>query len=339
MRYTLELARSGLRVPRKFAQALIARDLNGWLRVQFLGAALHTGLLHALTQPRTIQELAAVMSASDVGLLRSLLEAGAALGEFRNDGGRWRLRGARAKALADAAMDPMAGILEEAVAYDTDVYLALGRRLKGEKPGDYLAENAEVVARASRLAEPVLGALVRDVVRRHRSASVLDVGCGTGIYLRHAAAASKTTTGVGVDFRPEVVAMAQRNLESWRISNRFSTRRADLRDLPADLSGPWDLVLLFQNIYYFPPEERPGVLARLRALAPNGVVVVASAVSDANDPIGSHLDIVLRSTLGNYPLPVTEEIRSELTSAGFSRVDVRRLAPRQPLRAFVARSG
>lgn len=94
-------------------------------------------------------------------------------------------------------------------------------------------------------------------------------------------------------------------------------------------------MLLFQNIYYFPVVERPGILGRLRSLAPSGRVVVATAVAGTGDPFAAHLDLVLRSTVGNYPLPTVSELREALSAAGFATVEERQLAPRQPLRAFV----
>jgi hypothetical protein len=78
------------------------------------------------------------------------------------------------------------------------------------------------------------------------------------------------------------------------------------------------------------------VLARLRKLAPNGVVAVATVVASASDPIAAHLDLVLRSTAGNYPLPSAIDVQTGLRAAGFDKIDERGLAPGQPLRAFIA---
>jgi 4-hydroxy-2,2'-bipyrrole-5-carbaldehyde O-methyltransferase len=337
--YVRAVAASGLHLPHKLAHGLVARDLTTWLRVQFLATASRLGLLAALAEAPCQEDLAGRLGVSDSGMLTSLLQLGAALGEIRQDGDRWALKGSRAKAVADPAADPLAGILEEVAGYDADVYRALPGRLRGEAPGDYLPEAAEVVARASRLAEPLLGALVRDVVRRFDPARVLDVGCGTGTYLRHVAEASRTATGAGIDTEPDVVALATRNLSGWELTDRFSVTQADVRGLPelaAELAGPWDLVLLFQNIYYFPAIERPGILARLRTLAPRGRVVVATTVAGTGDAFAAHLDLVLRSTVGNHPLPTIPELHEALRAAGFAMVEERRLAPRQPLRAFVA---
>jgi hypothetical protein len=96
------------------------------------------------------------------------------------------------------------------------------------------------------------------------------------------------------------------------------------------------MILLFQNIYYFAPDERTDVLSKLRDLAPAGVVAVTTAVADAHDPIAGHLNLVLSSTAGNYPLPTAAAICDGLRSAAFVTIDQRKLAPRQPLRAFIA---
>ena len=337
MRYSLNFLAGLLRTGHKRAQVMLYRELLAWIRIEFLGFADGIGLLAALREPKTLDELAADLKVSDRDLLSAALEVGASVGELRNKRGRWSLRGVRARALADSELQGMAGLLGEAVSYDADVYRALALRLRGAERGDYLADSAETVARASRLAELLLVPLVQDLIADLHPASILDVGCGSGTYLRAAARASSTATIVGIDIEPSVVASAKQNLEEWGLSERCSVWDADIMHLPSELSHPWDLIFLFQNIYYFPRENRPGLLSRLRQLTPNGAVVIATAVSGMRDPFASHLDVVLRSTRGNYPLPPVDELQRGLKSVGFSDVRVRRLAPRQPLKAFVAR--
>ena len=339
MRYSLEAARTGLRLRHKRAHGLMVRDFVGWLRVEFLGAAARTGVLTALSGgARTLDELADALGGADRDLLASLLEVGVAVGAVRRTRGgrRWRLAGARARAMVDPAVDGLAALPEEAVMYGTDVYRRLGDRLAGAPPGDYLAQHATLVARTSRVAEPIFSTLVADVVRSRRARRVLDIGCGSGVYLRSVAEASPAASGTGVDMAADVVSLARRNLAAWGLDGRFQVHQADLRDLPADLDGPWDLVLLFQNIYYFAPGDRPALLGRLRRLAPGGALVIGTAVRGTGDPAAAHLDLVLRSTAGSVGLPTTAEMRDALAAAGFAAVDERRLAPLQPLRGFVA---
>ena len=337
MPYTVDLVLSGLRLRHKRAHALLVSDFVSWARVEFLGAAAATGVLAGLVEPRTVDELAGDLGVTDRGLLGALLHLGESVGELAVDGDRWRLAGSRSRAMVDPAVDGLAALPEEAVLYGTDVYRRLAERLRGAPAGDYLDDHGELVARTSRVAEPIFGPLIADVVRAHRPASVLEVGCGSGVNLRHVAAASADATGAGIDVDAGVVELARRNLDAWGLAGRFRAEHGDVRHLGDDMAGPWDLVLLFQNIYYFPVAERPELLRRLRSLAPAGVVVIATAVAGTGDPAAAHLDVVLRSTAGNTPLPTVAELRTDLAGAGFATVTARRLAPRQPLRAFVAR--
>ena len=337
MRYSARLALSGLRLRHKRAHGLLVRDFVSWLRVEFLGTAARIGLLAALSRPRTIEQLTEELDVADPSLLGSLLEVGRAVGELRRRGDRWRLAGVRARAVADPAVAGLAALPEEAVVYGSDVYRHLDARLAGAGPGDYLASHAELVARTSRVAEPIFAPFVADVVARCRPRRVLDVGCGSGVYLRHVADAAPDSTGAGVDVQADVVALARWHLAEWGLDTRFRVEVADLRCLPPDLTGPWDLVLALQNIYYFAPGDQPALLARLRELALGGTVVLGTAVAGTGDPAAAHLDVVLRSTVGSVGLPTSEELVAALAAAGFAQIEERRLAPWQPLRGFIAR--
>jgi SAM-dependent methyltransferase len=338
MRYSARLALSGLRLRHKRAHGLLVRDFVSWLRVEFLGTAARIGLLAALKRrSHTVDELTEELDVADAGLLGSLLEVGRAVGELRRRGDRWRLAGVRSRAVADPSVDGLAALPEEAVVYGSDVYRSLDARLAGAGPGDYLASHAELVARTSRVSEPIFAPFVADVVASCRPRRVLDVGCGSGVYLRHAADAAPESTGAGVDVQADVVALARRHLAAWGLDTRFRVEVADLRCLPPDLTGPWDLVLALQNIYYFAPGDQPALLARLRELTPDGTVVLGTAVAGTGDPAAAHLDLVLRSTVGSVGLPTGEEMVAALVQAGFARVEERRLAPWQPLRGFIAR--
>ena len=339
MAYPVDLALAGFRLRHKRAHLALARDFTGWLRVEFLGTAAAAGLLAALREPRSIDDLATALGVVDVSLLEGMLRVGEAVDVLACDGDRWRLAGPVGRAMVDPAVDGLAALPEEAALYGADVYLHLGERLAGAAPGRYLDRHGELVARTSRVAEPLLGPLLDGVARARGARRVLEVGCGSGDNLRLVAALGGTT-GLGVDVDPGVVAFAARNLADWGLADRFAVTQADVR-LPAgagapELEGPWDLVLLVQNVYYFAGDERAALLQRLRALAPDGALVVATAVRGTGDPAAAHLDLVLRSTAGNTPLPTVDELRAEVAAAGFATVEVRRLAPFQPLRAVVA---
>lgn len=336
MAYPVDLVLAGFRLRHKRAHVALARDFRSWLRVEFLGTAAAAGVLSVLVEPRTLDQLVADLGVTDAALLDGFLRVGEAVGELAEDGGRWRIHGSVARAMVDADVDGLAALPEEAALYGADVYLHLRDRLAGGRPGTYLDRHGELVARTSRLAEPLLGPLLVDVVRSRGARRVLEVGCGSGVNLRHVAGATPEVTGVGVDVDPAVVDLAARNLEAWGLGDRFAVHLGDVRRPPHEVAGPWDLVLLLQNVYYFAGADRAALLRRVRALAPSGAVVVATAVRGTGDAAAAHLDLVLRSTAGNTPLPTVDELRTDLAAAGFAAVDVRRLAPFQPLRALVA---
>ena len=258
------------------------------------------------------------------------------LGELRCRAGRWSLRGWRSKALAVPAADTMRAMVEEALRYDAAVYAGLGRHLRGAPPGDYLRATGAVIARASRLVEPVLAPLLRSLVAERRPRRLLDVGCGTGVYLIHAATAGGPPLGgLGVDRDAGVVALARRHLADAGLAERFEVRHADIRtiQLPA---ASFDLVLLFQNVCYFGEDERPALLRRLYGLlAPGGALLLASLFAGPS-LAAAHDDLLFRATAGCAPLPRRQELDRQLRDAGFTTTRWVQLLPLGSFHAVVA---
>src|SRR6266540_3827937 len=248
---------------------LVWRDAAPFVRIHFLAVATDLGLLEELRRrPATVDQLSDRLAIGNPALLDAFLRLGVALGELRCRAGRWSLRGRRGKALAVPGADTMRAMAQEAVHYDAAVYAGLAVHLRGAPPDDYLAAAGAVIARASRLVEPVLAPLLRSVVAERRPRRVLDVGCGTGVYLVHAATAGgPKLTGLGVDLDAGVVDLARRRLADARLAGRFDVRHADVRTAELEAAS-FDLVLLFQNIYYFAEDQRPDLLRRHRGLRP-----------------------------------------------------------------------
>jgi ribosomal protein L11 methyltransferase len=110
------------------------------------------------------------------------------------------------------------------------------------------------------------------LIRRRRSARVLDLGCGTGVLAIAAARAQPGARVLASDNDPVAVAVARENVRLNRVASRVRVLRASGFDHPAARStGLFDLVLA--NIL-------PGPLIALApamraALRPGGVAVLS----------------------------------------------------------------
>ncbi|MCF6524482.1 cyclopropane-fatty-acyl-phospholipid synthase family protein [Streptomyces sp. JJ36] len=321
------------------AHALLLRDSQTVTRIHFLHAAAHLGLFAELKSPDSAAALEQRLGVKRPQQFRLFLDLGVALGELSRRGDAYALKGARARALAGRNGSVLRALLDEQLGYHGSVYQHLPERLQGAELGDYLTETAAVVAESSRIAEPVVSAYVREAVAEAPGAGadgprVLDAGCGSGVYLR-AAAHRPGTTGTGIDLREASVDMTRRNLAEWGLADRFTVRQGDVRDAGPD--GPYDVVLLLNNIYYFAPEERAGIFRTLREALRDGGTLVLVSMFHGQSPTGLNLDLVLACTQGCYALPTPEELRPELREAGFADVRVDQLVAGQDLLALRAR--
>lgn len=301
-------------------------DSRGLSRIRFLGAAERIGLIAALGKPATVDELSQIIGIADVDLFTGLLDVGVAIGELRCRNGRYSLKGNRIRALASQDGEGLRGFTAELADYRGDVYRDLPTRLRSGERGAYLEEYDEVVAQGSRLVEPFIARFVRRVVEDRATHTMLEIGCGTGVYVRHAAEACPRLSALAIDLSERVVALASANLAAWGLADRCTALHADIRDSNrAELAGPFDLITLHNNIYYFSPAQWHTLLVDLRRrLAPTGRLVLTSmfAGSSVNS---AELDLVLRATAGCWPLPERAELVDALTDAGYRGVAFHRL--------------
>lgn len=294
-------------------------------------------MIAALRKPATVDELRQTLGIANVDLLNGLLDVGIAIGELRCRKGRYSLKGNRIRALASQDGEGLRGFTAELADYRGDVYRDLPARLHSGERGPYLEEYDEVVARGSRLVEPFIGRFVRRIVEERSPQAMLEIGCGTGIYVRHAAEACPRLSAVAIDLSERVAALASANLAAWGLADRCTALHADIRDSDlAELAGPFDLVTLHNNIYYFSPAEWHTLLTDLRRrLAPTGRLVLTSMFA-GNSLSATELDLVLRATAGCWPLPKRAQLVDALTGAGYRGVAFHRLLPTDPLFGVVA---
>lgn len=299
--------------------ALVA-DLKTSTRVEFLRAAIEIGILEHLRTPSTLDGLARGIAVGQVDLLRSFLDLGVSLGELNSKGNVYSLRGRRSRLLSDPTNDPYKALLLEAWKYHGPVYADLGRRLMGLAPGRYLESTGGLVARSSRTLEPFIAWYARKAVARRKPTRILEIGCGSGIYLKCAAESHGGISGLGVDIQEEAVRQTKDNLERWGLGKVFQVWKGDVRELPDDLRGPYDMITMYNNIYYFAENAREALFTMVREmLASDGMFVLVSTMSGSSS-VSRAFDVVLRSTEGCFPLPELPVLVAQLAAAGFGAI-------------------
>lgn len=322
-----------LRSPHLVAKLRLRRDLRAFLRLQFLAVAAQMELLPHLQSPKSSEALARRLGLADRELLTTLLDLGVALRELRGSRAGYVLRGRTSRALATSTGTSLSASIEELVDYHTEVYAALPQHLLDGQQRDYLSGRGELIVRSSRLVEPALAALTRSLVAERGPMSILELGCGSGVYLRHAGTANPHARGIGVELQPTVASVAGESLKRWGAADRFAVLQGDARRLPAAVGGDFDLITLYNNIYYFTPDERDHLLGELRSrLRPGGKLVIASMLR-GRTPASLSLSLVLAATRGCTALPSEASLLDSLRRRAFTRIGSRRLLPGEPFMA------
>lgn len=334
----LRSLRTIVRLPHARAQLHLVRDADVLTRTNFLYAASTLGLLAYLRTWTWRDDLVERLGVRRPELLDSLLQVGVALNELARRGDLYRVRGSRATALASETGDSIAATLEELLTYHGPVYRDVGAHLAGAPPSDYLEGKGLLIARSSLILEPFMAPFVQDLTRGAGPLRLLEVGCGSGVYLRYAAQVNPEINGVGIALQPDVVRTTSASLREWGLDGRFRILHADIRTPGPELAGPFDLITLYGNIYYFPVANRSALLCSLRnRLSPGGRVAIISLFQAARSALAADFDLILRSTAGCAPLPRIDELITQLHEAGFSDIRTQRLMLNQPLFGIVAR--
>lgn len=306
-------------------------------RAHWLTSAARSGLLRALaTDSLDEAALAARLGLPQGGPLRAWLEVGASLSELQLQSGRWALASRTARALAEERNDDLAAILEEVTTLHARLLHETPTRLKEGRLFTLADQDGELIARSSRVVQPLLEEVVAEHVPEKGRFRLLEVGCGSGVYLRFAAARNPELTALGLELQPDVAERARQNLAGWGVGARVTVESQDLRQRTPEPA--YDLVTLHNNIYYFPVADRVAVLRHAAGfLAPGGTLLLTTAVPGGS-PSGAVLHLWGEATQGCGGLPEPEALCAQLREAGLTGVDSRNVgAPLERFYAFVGK--
>jgi SAM-dependent methyltransferase len=246
----------------------------------------------------------------------------------------YALRGRLARGFAEPDGDAVLAFLEEAVSLHHRLLAEAPTLLRTGRTLTLADQEGEMIARSSRILEPLVAEAIDDALPVRGAVRLLEVGCGSGVHVRYAAARNPALTALCLELQPAVAERARENLRAWGLGARAEVRAGDVRGLEPRLE--FDLVTLHNNIYYFRVEERVALLATMRRwLRPGGRILLTTACRGGTT--GTRLLSLWGAlTEGCGRLPDPQELVAQLRSAGFREADARRLAPDGSFQRFLA---
>jgi SAM-dependent methyltransferase len=313
----------------------LLKTSNEFYRASFISAALSRGVYdHFIDGKASFEHLCETMAVSNREGLKAWLELGVSLRELERTGNEYQIMGKISKALLDPDNDGYRALLQEIVEYHYVYVVDAPTMLRKHERFSFDDEPGELVARSSRVSEPFIFEAVDAVIPRQGEFQLLEVGCGSGIYIQRACKRNPELRAVGLELQEKVAAMAHKNIEVWGLEDRASIEHTDVRNYST--SQKFDLATLHQNIYYFPLQERENLFRHIREYLKPGGQVLLTSVCQGGGPGIQALNTQVSTTEGFSPLPDPNQLCQQLKAAGFAEVKIKRLLPFESLWAFSA---
>jgi hypothetical protein len=314
----------------------VAAQLKPFYRLTFLAAAAEAGLLARLAAgPATLDSLAEFFAARGQGrdALEAWLQIGVRLRLLKREPRGYALSGL-AKVLARPHNDSTLALVEEVAGLHHKLIAATIPRLRNGELWSLADQDGELIARSSRVLEPFQAEVIRRTFPASGPLRLLEIGCGSGVYLRYAAARNSSLTALGVELQPVVAEVARKNVHSWELDARVKIEDGDIRAMAP--GERFDIATLYNNIYYFPVEEREALLAHIRSfLKPGGFLLLTTCCQGGSPGLGA-LNLWGAATRGAGRLPTEDELVHQLQQAGYGGVKTTNLVPGDRFVAFQA---
>lgn len=314
----------------------VTSDLKSFYRLSYLAAAGQSGLLNCLASgPATLAFLAQFYAIDERGreALVAWLQMGVRLQLLSLGPRGYALRGL-ARKLARPENDAVLALAQEVVGLHHQLITATIPKLRDHGLWSLADQDGELIARSSRVLEPFQSEIIKSMVPDHGAVRLLEIGCGSGVYLRHAAERNPSLTAVGLELQPAVAEMARANLGRWGLDSRVEIETGDIREMSPE--APFDIATLYNNIYYFPVAERVALLRHIGGfLRPGGFLLLTTCCQDGSVTTEA-LNLWGASTDGCGRLPSEEELVTQLREAGYATVRTNDLLPGDRFVAFQA---
>jgi 4-hydroxy-2,2'-bipyrrole-5-carbaldehyde O-methyltransferase len=248
----------------------------------------------------------------------------------------YALRGL-ARTLARPENDPALAMVEEVAGLHYKLISGTLPKLHNNELWTLADQDGELIARSSRILEAFQAEVIQQTFPERGALRLLEIGCGSGIYLRYAARRNPSLTALGLELQPAVAEVARTNLRQWGLEDRIKVEDGDFRaKAPGEL---FDIATLYNNIYYFPVDERVGLLERIASfLRPGGFLLLTTCCQGGSLGVEA-LNLWGAATKGAGRLPAEDELVHQLRQAGYRRVMANNLLPGDRFLSFQAFRG
>lgn len=179
----------------------------------------------------------------------------------------------------------------------------------------------QVVAETSTLLEKAALSPMMKLIAQEKPASVLDLGCGYGGYLKKVNESYKGTSLTGVEKNPDVYGHARCSLpEHVLLYNE---------DLETFLQGghnPVDLVMVHNLLYYFPVSSRRRLMQQIAGITNAGgkITIITPVKGESTGGMFTSAFNAFMTAHDNlYPLPDMAELRGLAKDAGLDFTSVK----------------
>jgi SAM-dependent methyltransferase len=294
-------------------------------RATFVSSGLAHGIYDTLVKgPSRPEEILAAMGAKGGAKeLEAWLDVGVSLGELQKTSRGYALKGALSTELAKESEESWRAYLEARIKV-LQTYIWKAPQLIKEGKRLQLGEGyAELFAKCSLTIEPIMEEVVDYTIPKSGALSLLEVGCGSGDYIKRACARNPRLEVVGLESQESVANYAAANIREWGLDERVSVEVGDIRNY----SPPrrFHIITLHNLIYYFPESERVDLLKSISGLLQESGKVAITCLCKTDEPSSSVLNLWGAMTEGCGPAPDSKNFLGQMKEAGFENVKDKKL--------------
>ena len=264
------------------------------------------------------------------------LRLGVQLGVLKKNDKKYSLRGFLAKKMAAPENDAIRALVREVAGLhhlymmQTPAKLEQGRLWN---PDEQHREYGDLIARSSRTLEPFLFEVIDRFFPKSNDIRLLEVGCGYSGYIIYAADRHNSLNAIGLELDLNVAKIARDNIQARDMQDRIQIEVADVRNYQTN--ALFDILTLYNNIYYFPVEDRIELFAHLFSLLkPKGRILLTTGCMEGGIEF-ELVNLIHSTTRGWGRLPYKEEMVHQLSAAGFERISSINLIPGEKYHAFI----